>query len=72
MFTQGIMMFLVKYVTVKTLMSVFPISATMHKFSVTDDDINEAARKLKPNLTAGVDGVPSFVVKDCICCITSH
>ena len=33
---------------------------------ITDQDIINAAKKLKNKLTSGVDNVPSFIVRDCI------
>ena len=35
---------------------------------VSDSDILEATKKLKPKLTMGPDLVPAFIVKDCISC----
>lgn len=33
---------------------------------IHDHDVIEASKKLKDKLTSGVDGIPSFVVKDCV------
>lgn len=34
--------------------------------SVTEREIKEASKKLKNKMTSGPDGIPSFIVKDCI------
>lgn len=41
-------------------------NAHVHIKPITDEDIINAAKKLKNKLTSGVDNVPSFIVKDCI------
>ena len=38
----------------------------LHRFNITDCDILQAAKKLKPNLTSGDDEIPAFLVRDCI------
>jgi hypothetical protein len=38
----------------------------LHIFSMTASDVIAAAKNLKPNLTAGSDDIPAFLVKDCI------
>jgi hypothetical protein len=38
----------------------------LHIFSMTASDVIGAAKNLKPNLTAGSDDIPAFLVKDCI------
>lgn len=41
-------------------------SSLVHIDTVCEDDLISAAKKLKNKNTAGPDGIPSFVVKDCI------
>ncbi|KAJ3656292.1 hypothetical protein Zmor_015379 [Zophobas morio] len=36
----------------------------LHRFNITDCDILQAAKKLKPNLTSGDDEIPAFLVRD--------
>jgi hypothetical protein len=38
----------------------------LHNFSVTASEVIAATKNLKPNLTAGSDDIPAFLVKDCI------
>ena len=38
--------------------------------SITEDEILSAAKNLPANLTCGVDNIPSFLVKDCITCLS--
>ena len=38
---------------------------------ITFDDIHVAAKKLNNKLTSGPDGIPSFIVKDCICAFSA-
>ena len=40
-----------------------PISVT----SISEDEILEALKRSKNSLTAGIDGIPSFILKDCAC-----
>ena len=37
----------------------------IHFESITEQEILEAANKLKNKLTSGLDNIPSFIVKDC-------
>lgn len=41
------------------------LSGTININSVTENDILQAIKKLKNKMTTGIDGVPSFVVRDC-------
>jgi hypothetical protein len=34
-------------------------------FSVTDADVRKAIRRLKPSKSAGLDGIPGFIIKGC-------
>jgi hypothetical protein len=34
-------------------------------FSVTDADVRKAIRWLKPSKSAGLDGIPGFIIKGC-------
>ena len=38
----------------------------MHNFSVGVNDIEKAVKRLKNNFAMGTDGIPAFLVKDCI------
>lgn len=44
-------------------------SIFLHSSVISAEDIYGAAKKLKPNFTAGPDCVPSFFVKDCVSCL---
>jgi len=37
---------------------------------ITKTDVEEAASHLSPNMTSGPDGIPSFLAKDCITCLS--
>ena len=40
----------------------------LHKFNITENDI-EDSRKIRPNLTMGINSIPIFIVPDCISCL---
>lgn len=42
----------------------------LHQFVITESDVVGAASKLKSNFTMGPDGIPSFMVKDTIRCLS--
>ena len=50
-----------KMQSVTTSLSSTPISLT----PLTDDEILYALRRSKDSFTAGIDGIPSFILKDC-------
>lgn len=42
------------------------ISLESNPFILSEDIVYRAARSLKPSFTSGLDGVPSFIVKDAL------